>query len=135
MTPPGENAPALRLDQWLWAVRVYKTRALSAQAIKAGWVEVNGRPSKPAHEVRPGELIAARLEQGATAWTRTLRAIGSPRSRVGAALVALYAEDLTTPEELAKRDRREDSLFPLAYRPRGAGRPTKRDRRALDQWQ
>jgi ribosome-associated heat shock protein Hsp15 len=135
MNPPAENAPALRLDQWLWAVRVYKTRAQSAQAIKAGWVEVNGRPSKPAHEVRPGELITVRLEQGAAAWTRTLRVIGSPRSRVGAALVGLHAEDLTTPEELAKRDRREDSVLPTAFRPRGAGRPTKRDRRALDQWE
>jgi ribosome-associated heat shock protein Hsp15 len=134
MNASAQENPALRLDQWLWAVRVYKTRSLSAQAIKDGWVEVNGRPSKPAHPVRPGELVTARLEHGATAWTRTLRVIGSPRCRVGAALVGLYAEDLTPPEELAKRDQREPSLLPPAFRPRGAGRPTKRDRRQIDQW-
>src|SRR3954463_4119658 len=89
----------MRLDQWLWAVRVFKTRSISAEAIKSGRVQVNGVAMKPAHEVRAGELIAIRMEQGALAWTRTLRAIGAPPSRVGAKLVAQFTEDLTSAEE------------------------------------
>jgi ribosome-associated heat shock protein Hsp15 len=134
MNQPTDNISPLRLDQWLWAVRVYKTRALSAQAIKAGRVQVNGRASKPAHEVRPGEVMSIRLEQGENAWTRTLRAIASPRSRVGASLVAQYAEDLTSAEELAKRARTETGSLQPIFRAKGTGRPTKRDRRQLDQW-
>ena len=122
----------MRLDQWLWAVRVFKTRSISADAIKNGRVQVNGAAMKPAHEVRAGELIAVRMDHGAVAWTRTLRVIGAPPSRVGAKLVAQFAEDLTTAEELAKRDIREPSLLPPGFRAPGMGRPTKRERREMD---
>ena len=95
-------------------------------------MKVDRAASKPAHLVRAGEIIEVRIEGGAQAWTRTLRVVDAPKSRVGAKLVAQFAEDLTTPEELAKRDLREPSLLPPAARPRGSGRPTKRERRDLD---
>ena len=122
----------MRLDQWLWAVRVFKTRGLSATAIKAGRVQIDGEPSKPAHTMRAGELVTIRMEHGALPWTRTLRVLDAPHARISAKLVAQFAEDLTPTEELEKRDRRELTLLPPGFRRRGAGRPTKRDRREID---
>ena len=117
----------MRLDQWLWAVRVYKSRTLAAEAIKGGLVKVNEERSKPAHEPKPGEIIAARVG----IMTRTVRFLAVPKSRVAAKLVPEFAEDLTPPEEREKR--REPILLPPGFRPKGSGRPTKRDRRALEQ--
>lgn len=116
----------MRLDQWLWAIRIYKTRNLAAEAIKGGHVKIADEPTKPAREVRPGDVITARVNQ----MTRTVRVIGAPASRVGAKLVAQYAEDLTPPEEYARR--REVNLLPPGFRAKGSGRPTKRDRRDID---
>ncbi len=116
----------MRLDQWLWAVRVYKSRSLAADAIKGGLVKLNGERTKPAHEPKPGELITARVG----IMTRTVRFLAAPKSRVAAKLVANFAEDLTPPEERAKRPK--PNLLPPGFRPKGTGRPTKRERRALD---
>jgi ribosome-associated heat shock protein Hsp15 len=116
----------MRLDQWLWAVRLYRTRSLAVTAIRSGHVKVGGAVSKPTHTVRPGELVTARV--GVTG--RTYKVIGAPAARVGAKLVPLYAEDLTPPEELARAQ--EAALAAPALRPRGAGRPTKRERRAWE---
>jgi ribosome-associated heat shock protein Hsp15 len=116
----------MRLDQWLWAVRVYKSRTLAADAIKGGRVKVNGERSKPAHEPKLGEIITARVG----IMTRTVRFLAAPKSRVGAKLVAEFAEDLTPPEERAKRP--EPNLLSPGFRPKGTGRPTKRERRALE---
>lgn len=120
----------MRLDLWLWAVRAYKTRGLAADAIKAGRVEINQLPTKPAHTVRPDEIITLRLSNDFASWTRTLRVLAAPVSRVGAKLVPQYMEDLTSPQELEKCRARPDETF--AYRLRGTGRPTKRERRELD---
>ena len=117
----------MRFDQWLWAVRVYKTRTLAANAIKAGHARVDGEVAKPSHEMKAGEMVTARIELV----TRTLRVIDAPPSRVGAKLVPQFAEDLTPPEELEKR--RVPYLLQPAFRPRGAGRPTKRERREIDE--
>lgn len=119
----------MRLDQWLWAVRLYKTRNLAIEAIKGGHVKVNGAATKPAHEAKPGELVTARIG----IMTRTLRVIDAPKSRVGAKLVPQFAEDLTPPEEFEKQ--REANLQFVGFRPRGAGRPTKRERRLLDEFE
>ena len=118
----------MRLDQWLWAVRLCKTRTLAVTAIKTGHVRLGGELTKPAHEVRAGELISVRTG----ALTRTFKALDAPKSRVGAKLVPQFAEDITPPEELARA--RERDLLAPALRPRGAGRPTKRDRRELERF-
>lgn len=117
----------MRLDQWLWAVRVYKSRTLAADAIKAGHARVDGERVKPALEAKPGQLVTARIG----IMTRTLRVIAAPPSRVAAKLVPQFAEDLTPPEEWEKR--RAPSLLPIMFRRPGSGRPTKRDRRELDE--
>ena len=117
----------MRIDQWLWAIRIFKSRTLAAEAARAGHVRIADEPVKPAREVKPGDLISARVGL----MTRTLRVLAAPPSRVGAKLVPQFAEDLTPPEELNQR--REPSLWPPGFRPRGAGRPTKRERREIDE--
>ena len=118
----------MRLDQWLWAVRLFKSRALATAAIRAGHAKVNGAASKPAHEARAGEVVTVRIG----VCTRTLRVIGAPPSRVGARLVAQFAEELTPPEEFEKQ--RAVRAHPLGVRAKGAGRPTKRERREMDEF-
>ena len=116
----------MRLDQWLWAVRLYRTRTLAATAVKEHDVKVNDLEVKPAHLVRAGEVIAAKTGD----ITRTYRVIDAPGARVGAKLVPQFAEDLTPPE-MYKREKSPEELGP-ATRARGSGRPTKRDRRLIE---
>lgn len=117
---------AARLDKWLWAVRIFKTRTLAADACRAGSVAINNLLAKPARDVRPGEKVTVR--QGLV--LRTLCVVGVPRSRVGAKLVANFCNDLTPPEEFEKA--RERPVQQFLAREKGSGRPTKRDRRLLD---
>lgn len=118
----------MRLDQWLWAVRIYKTRSIAADAIKGGLVKVGDEAVKPARDAKPGDIITARVNQ----MTRTVVVLDSPKSRVGAKLVAQFMEDRTPPEEYQRR--REVNLLPPGFRPQGSGRPTKRERREIDRF-
>lgn len=117
---------AARLDKWLWAVRIFKSRSLASDACRAGSVAVNEHPAKPARDVHPGETVT--VKQGLV--LRTLRVVDVPRSRVGAKLVPSFCADLTPKEELARMH--EHSVQQLLAREKGSGRPTKRDRRLLD---
>lgn len=123
MAPPPEE---VRLDKWLWSVRIYKTRTLATKACQVGHVRVDGHRVKAARSVRLGETVTARVGE----LTRTIRVLSLLDRRVGARLAADYAEDLTPESE--RRKPREPRLEPLFHRVRGAGRPTKRDRRLLD---
>lgn len=116
----------IRIDKWLWCVRVFKTRADAAEACSLGRVTVNGNEAKPGRDVRVGDTITVR--DGVL--TRTLKALDLPRSRVAAKELATLVADLTPPEEYERQRQARDDL--LAPRERGAGRPTKRDRRVLD---
>jgi ribosome-associated heat shock protein Hsp15 len=124
--PPADQDEPARIDKWLWAVRVFKTRPLATEACRAGNVEIGELPAKPARSVRIGETLTVR--QGVV--VRTLRVVGSPPSRVGAALVAQFCVELTPPEEFAKA--REMRVQQILARSPGSGRPTKRDRRLQD---
>lgn len=104
----------MRLDLWLWSTRVFKTRSNAVAAIRCGDVTVNDAPAKPAREVRPGDLIVAKVGR----ITRTLRALGSPRTRVGAPLVKEYADDLTPPEAYSRAEAEDADRVGL--RPRGS---------------
>jgi len=116
-----------RLDKWLWAVRVFKTRGLATGACRAGSVAVNGRAAKPARDVHAGETVTVRV--GLVVRTLMVRAV--PASRVGAPRVAEFCEERTAAEEYEKA--RQQRIQHLLARERGSGRPTKRDRRALEQ--
>lgn len=117
--------PSTRIDKWLWAVRLYKTRSLAANACRCGHVRIDGHPVKASREVRPGDVIVARTG----ALTRTVRVRAILEDRVGAAKVPDFLDDLTPPEEL---QRLKDAAMNPAWRPPGAGRPTKRERRLLE---
>lgn len=116
-----------RIDKWLWSVRLFKTRALATAACRAEAVRVNEQPIKPARVLHADEIISVR--QGII--TRRVRFIAAPPSRVGAKLVPDYYEDLTPPEEYEKLKTAPAEQF--LTRERGAGRPTKRERRLIDQ--
>jgi ribosome-associated heat shock protein Hsp15 len=113
-----------RVDKWLWAVRLFKTRALATAACKGGHVRVNGSPAKPAATVRVGD----RVEAQAHGRRRDLEVARVIDKRVGAPLAAECVVDHTPPEPPA-----EDAAE-VFTRDRGAGRPTKRDRRQLDRF-
>jgi len=123
---PEADRSAARLDKWLWAVRVFKTRPLATEACRAGSVEISERVAKPAREVQAGEVVKVKLGL----FTRTLRVVGVPRSRVGAKLLPDFCVDLTPPEAFEKL--RERSVQQILARAPGSGRPTKRDRREID---
>jgi ribosome-associated heat shock protein Hsp15 len=113
-----------RVDKWLWAVRVFKTRALATAACKGGHVRVNGAPAKPAATIRVGDRVEARAHGD----LRILEVARVIDKRVGAEVAAGCMVDHSPPP--APRDQ-----TPAAFgRDRGAGRPTKRDRRRLDRF-
>lgn len=116
----------VRIDKWLWCVRLCKTRAAATAACRAGSVLINDAPVKPARELKVGEIVTVR--QGLI--TRTLRFVAAPVSRVAAKKVPEFCADLTPPEEFAKA--RPSPVEQFLAREKGAGRPTKRDRRRLD---
>ncbi len=118
---------SMRIDKWLWCMRLFKTRALATAACRVGSVQIDDQPLKPAREVHAGELI--KVKQGLV--TRTLRVIAAPASRIAAKLVPEFCTDLTPPEEFEKL--KTHRVQQILARDRGTGRPTKRDRRLLDQ--
>jgi ribosome-associated heat shock protein Hsp15 len=111
---------SLRIDRWLCAARLYKTRSLSQQACVGGLVKLNGETVRPSHLVRVGDEIRAEAPRGHVIWL----VLGISDRRLSATLAAALYEDRTPPPPP-----REPAV---AVRERGAGRPTKADRRALD---
>ena len=118
---------SVRLDKFLWAVRLYKTRPDSTDACRLGRVEMGGQPVKAGREVRVGEVISVQSDEV----TKTVRIVALLEKRVAGKLVAGFIEDLTPPEEYERaRKRREEHALNLATSP--PLRPTKRDRREID---
>lgn len=112
---------SIRLDIWLWAVRLTPTRSTATELCRAGRVTVNGRPAKPATTVHAGDRIEARIAQR----QRVVEVVQVIAKRVGAPLAAECMIDHSPP---VPRDMAE----PVLQRDRGTGRPTKRDRRQID---
>jgi ribosome-associated heat shock protein Hsp15 len=111
------------VDRWLWAVRLFKTRGEATDACRGGHVRVNGRPVKAAASIAVGDQVVVRTHGG----DRTVEVRQLIEKRVGASLAAESYVDHTPPPP--PREER------VAARERGAGRPTKRERRQLDRWQ
>ena len=118
----------MRLDKYLWAMRYFKTRSLATEAFKKAKARIGDQIAKPSREVFPGDVIALRKEQV----DYVMEVIALPESRVGAKLLNLYRTDMTPPENLEVA--RLKQLAQSHYRERGTGRPTKKDRRALEQY-
>lgn len=119
-------ADDIRLDKYLWAVRIFKTRSDAADAVRNNKVLVNDAYAKPSREVKSGDRIAVRKQR----ITYTYKVLEPVSSRQPAKNVPLYCLDTTPPGELEKLHVPHETLF--VFRDRGTGRPTKKERRELD---
>lgn len=117
-----------RLDKWLWAARIFKTRTLASDACKNGRVTINGAQAKPSRTVKPGDEVGVRKPPV----TYTFRVRQAIEKRVGARLLPDVLENITPPEQLAALELSRISGF--VGRAKGTGRPTKKDRRALEEF-
>ena len=118
-----------RIDKFLWAIRAFKTRTDATDACKGGKVKVAGANAKPSKEVKPGDVLT--VKKGSV--TYTYKVLQPLERRVGAKLVPEYALNLTPAAELEKLRAPVETFF--ITRDRGAGRPTKKDRREIeDAW-
>ena len=118
----------MRIDKYLWCVRYYKTRTLATTACKKGHVRVNGEIVKPSREIFPLDIIETRKDQ----INYKLLVNDIPESRIGAKLVDIYRIDKTPKEQFEARELLKYSKD--YYRKKGAGRPTKKDRRDIDEY-
>lgn len=119
----------MRIDKYLWCIRVYKTRSLATGSCKKGHIKIGGSNVKASREVFGNELLLVRKDQ----INYQIKVLDLPESRIGAKLVDLYRKDMTPVEEFEKNE-----LLKLAkehYRKKGEGRPTKKDRRDIDGYQ
>lgn len=116
----------IRLDKYLWAVRVFKTRSDAADAIRQNRVTVNGSYAKPSREVKVGDMIGVRRERV----NYSYKVLDLVSSRQPAKNVPLYCLNCTPQEELDKLNVPHETIF--VFRERGMGRPTKKDRRDID---
>ncbi len=119
----------MRVDKYLWCVRYYKTRNMVTEACKKNLITVNNQVAKPSREVYPMDKISFRKDQ----ITRTITVLDIPENRVGAKLVDIYRKDETPPEAFAHLEMLK--LSKEHYRKYGDGRPTKKDRRDLENYE
>jgi ribosome-associated heat shock protein Hsp15 len=123
---PETSASPVRLDKWLWAVRVFKTRTLAADACRHGRVTIDGQPVKPSRQVRINDIVVVLKDEV----TRRFKVLQPLNARVGAQKAREFAEDQTPPSALRKP--RYSDPGPFALRPKGSGRPTKKERRQIE---
>ncbi|MBE7641602.1 MULTISPECIES: RNA-binding S4 domain-containing protein [Salegentibacter] len=118
----------MRVDKFLWCVRYFKTRSIATNACKQGKVKMDGTSVKPSKEVFPNDKLSVRKNQ----IDYQIEVLDLPPSRVGAKLVNLYLIDVTPKEAFEKLELLKYSKD--YYRKKGTGRPTKKDRRDIDDW-
>jgi ribosome-associated heat shock protein Hsp15 len=116
----------MRVDKWLWAIRQYKSRSLATEACEKGRIIMNDQPVKPSRLVKAGDEILVKR----TGLTRRLKVLKLTENRLGAKLVPEFCEDLTPQSEVDAYKTRLTRV--TIYRDPGTGRPTKQERRALD---
>jgi ribosome-associated heat shock protein Hsp15 len=119
-------AEVARIDKWLWAARIFKTRSIAADACKNGRVTIGGVNVKPSHTVKAGETVSVRKPPV----TYSFKILKTIEQRVGAKLLPEIYENVTPPDQYELLEMNRISGF--VNRARGMGRPTKKDRRAMD---
>jgi len=125
----GKNSlmeQGVRIDKWLWAVRVFKTRSLASETCRSGKVRILDQVVKPSRDLKAGEIITLSVPP----ITRTLKVVALTGNRVSAKLVPGFMEDLTPETEYQKLKGTKETDF--EFRQRGIGRPTKRERREIE---
>ena len=115
-----------RIDKWLWAIRIFKTRALASEACAGGKIKIDGTPVKASRKISQNDIIQVR--QGIIKYIYKVSKIAE--KRMSAKLVSDYLEDMTPEEELAKLQSAQKQL--IQTREKGQGRPTKKERRVMD---
>lgn len=118
----------VRIDKFIWAVRLFKTRSLAADAIKRGRITINGAQVKSAHVVKVGDVVAVRLGPG----TRSFEVLQLAQNRMGAKLVPLHLKEVTPPDQLEALELAR--MAASMNRRKGLGRPTKKERRDIDEF-
>lgn len=118
----------VRIDKWLWAVRLYKTRSQATEACKKGHVSIGDLPVKASREVHVGEVVQVRKAP----ITRSFEVLALTGKRMGAKLVSDFLKDVTPAEELEVLEMQKHMRW--SDRAKGTGRPTKKDRRDLDEF-
>ena len=116
----------IRIDKWLWAARLFKTRSIAADAIKGGKVKIDGNPVKPSREVKEGDVIQVQIEQ----LHKVVEVKTVIKNRVSAKQVPEVYNDLTPKEEYERIEFMH--AYKAEWRDRGAGRPTKKERRQIE---
>jgi len=116
-----------RIDKWLWSVRIFKTRSIATEYCKKGRVIIGDNSVKPAKEIHINDIVIVRKPP----ITYSFRVKGIPQNRIGAKLTSDYIENITPQEELQKLDPNFMAFY--GNRDRGTGRPTKKERRNIDQ--
>ncbi|MEI6435054.1 MAG: RNA-binding S4 domain-containing protein [Bacteroidota bacterium] len=116
----------IRIDKWLWAVRLFKTRSLASEACRSAKVKILDHVVKPSREIKTGDVISISFPP----IVKTVKVCAVSGNRVSAKLVSGLMEDLTPPEEYEKLKRNHETEF--EFRQRGIGRPTKRERREIE---
>lgn len=117
---------SVRIDKFLWSVRVFKTRSIASDECRKGRISINNIQVKPSRFIAKDEIIAVKKPPVVF----TYRVIEPIENRVGAKLVSQFVEDITSEEEKAKLDVRQS--IAIGYRDKGTGRPTKKERRLID---
>lgn len=120
------ESEGVRMDKWLWAARLFKTRAIAADAIKGGKVKIDDAPVKPSREVKEGDVIQVQIEQ----LHKVVQVKTVIKNRVPAKMVPEVYTDLTPQEEYERIEFMH--AYKGEYRDRGAGRPTKKERRMIE---
>ena len=125
-----EKIPTIRLDKWLWAVRLYKTRTLATEACKKGSIKVDHKSAKSSKELKVGDKITIKMGP----LLKEVRVEGLPPRRVSAPIASELVTDLTSPEEYENAKEHKYSISLPVKKSKGTGRPTKKQRRALDEF-
>ena len=117
-----------RIDKWLWAVRIFKTRTLASEACSGGKIKIDGTAVKASRDIKAGDII--QISKGMIKYIYRVK--NTAEKRMGAKLVPDFLEDMTPEEELAKLKSAQKQ--PIQTREKGQGRPTKRERRNMDKF-
>jgi ribosome-associated heat shock protein Hsp15 len=125
----NQEIEKIRLDKWLWGVRLYKTRSIAAESCEKGRIKIKGISVKPGRAIKPDEIID--IHRGP--WHQTIKILKLTQSRMSASLVKDFYIDITPAEEIEKLRLHQTAMASWGIKP-GSGRPTKKDRREMDEF-
>ena len=120
----------MRVDKWLWVSRHYKTRSLATEACKKNWVKLDGFPIKPSKEIKPMDILSVKMGP----LTKVIQVIQLTPNRLSASLAKNIYRDITTPDEKSVALEKKFSVKPTILTKKGIGRPTKKQRRDLEEF-